>query len=331
MRIVCPACGFSREVADSKVPAGTVTVTCPRCGERFPLRPVVSDQTPPPPAATTHGQAAWPREAAAPQPLETPKPVEMPEPVEKKPLLETPPPVESTSEDDVWARIRRLETDADHDVQEAAAPADLAPPPGAPWERIGELGFYKGFFQTLFGVLFSSGRFFSELKLDGAINRPLGFYLLIGQTNILFDVLWATLGVIPLNPMQADGLAGAGEMGAMLLGVLFLGPVFLALTLFFTVLAQHFFLRVFQAGDAGIEATFKVMAYGAAPSILGVIPYVGALIGFVWRVTVTVVGLAKVHKTHPAKTAFAVALPVLFFLTALVMLFMTVLSQMRVK
>jgi len=38
MRIICPDCGFSRDVPDDKVPATTAVATCPKCRSRFRFR-----------------------------------------------------------------------------------------------------------------------------------------------------------------------------------------------------------------------------------------------------------------------------------------------------
>jgi len=35
MTITCPHCNFSREIDDSRIPAGTARVACPRCKEKF--------------------------------------------------------------------------------------------------------------------------------------------------------------------------------------------------------------------------------------------------------------------------------------------------------
>ena len=39
MRITCPRCGHSREVADDRLPQGDIRVTCPLCRQHFPLLP----------------------------------------------------------------------------------------------------------------------------------------------------------------------------------------------------------------------------------------------------------------------------------------------------
>ena len=38
MKIICPQCGFGREVPDDKVPAKSVFATCPKCRFKFRFR-----------------------------------------------------------------------------------------------------------------------------------------------------------------------------------------------------------------------------------------------------------------------------------------------------
>ncbi len=35
MKIICPACGFNRDVPPERLPGDSVTATCPKCGEKF--------------------------------------------------------------------------------------------------------------------------------------------------------------------------------------------------------------------------------------------------------------------------------------------------------
>jgi hypothetical protein len=38
MQIICPACGFSRDVADEKLPPNSTLATCPKCAKKFKFR-----------------------------------------------------------------------------------------------------------------------------------------------------------------------------------------------------------------------------------------------------------------------------------------------------
>ncbi|QLA15155.1 hypothetical protein GD605_02875 [Desulfolutivibrio sulfoxidireducens] len=58
MRIICPECGFSRNVPDDKVPASSAVATCPKCRHRFRFRD---------PADGGEG-GGWDREPPVPEP-----------------------------------------------------------------------------------------------------------------------------------------------------------------------------------------------------------------------------------------------------------------------
>ncbi|WP_051689738.1 RDD family protein [Pelobacter seleniigenes] len=57
MLISCPWCGFSRTVAEQQIPAGVSRVTCPKCGQVFPLP---SQEDAAPVRSTTEGQDEQP-------------------------------------------------------------------------------------------------------------------------------------------------------------------------------------------------------------------------------------------------------------------------------
>lgn len=46
MKITCPACGFSRDVAPDRLPGSSVIATCPKCGNKFKISasPKVEDE-----------------------------------------------------------------------------------------------------------------------------------------------------------------------------------------------------------------------------------------------------------------------------------------------
>jgi len=57
MLISCPWCGFSKTVAEQQIPAGVSRVTCPKCGQGFPLP---SQEDAAPVRNTTEGQEEQP-------------------------------------------------------------------------------------------------------------------------------------------------------------------------------------------------------------------------------------------------------------------------------
>jgi hypothetical protein len=78
-----------------------------------------------------------------------------------------------------------------------------------------------------------------------------------------------------------------------------------------TLVAQHLF-----SGRAGFEATFRVVAYAAAPSVVSVVPLLGLLAG-VWSAYLVVRGLERVHELDATRAV----LTVIIYLAALVLPF----------
>src|SRR5512145_88604 len=79
--ISCPSCGFSRQVPYDRVPAGTCTVTCPRCKTGFTFsRPTAPPQPSVPEQAVDTREAAIRPPPQPPQPPqeETPQPLPLP-------------------------------------------------------------------------------------------------------------------------------------------------------------------------------------------------------------------------------------------------------------
>ena len=66
----------------------------------------------------------------------------------------------------------------------------------------------------------------------------------------------------------------------------------------------------------GFEATFRVAAYGEATSILALVPFCGTVVGALWALVVTIIGVYSIHETEPWKAVLAVLAPMLLCLAA---------------
>src|SRR6266550_3832257 len=70
------------------------------------------------------------------------------------------------------------------------------------------------------------------------------------------------------------------------------------------------FVRIVQylfSGRAGFEATFRVVAYAAAPTVLAWLPWIGVL-AVVYGVYLTVVGLERVHGFDTTRAVLTVGI-----------------------
>ena len=99
-----------------------------------------------------------------------------------------------------------------------------------------------------------------------------------------------------------------GGVGAIV--QLVTGPVWIVIGVFVVAGILHLLLMLVGAAPRDFEATFRVVAYSQAVSVLGLVPFCGGLIGFVWWVVIVVLGFSVVHRASTLQAALAVLLPV---------------------
>jgi predicted Zn finger-like uncharacterized protein len=284
MRIICPQCEYSRDVPDENIPPQARWATCPKCGHKFEFR------TPEEGPAEDRAGTEESRQAG------------------------------EESEEDIWATLESLNTERAPEQ----APEEVAEEPSRiPWENLQEHGFFAGLFGTIRAVMFDPVRFFTSMPLGLGFHRPLVFYLLLAEIQIVAQLLWRMLGLLPQTDGGSGSLLGLGLAGAGSLLILVLYPVLMTPVLFLSSGLNHLCLRLVGATHGGFEGTFKVISYASAPMILAVVPAVGPLAGVCWSLVCTFLGFRYVHGTTPARVLLAmvllfavVSLPLLLFSSA---------------
>ena len=129
--------------------------------------------------------------------------------------------------------------------------------------------------------------FFAEMPETGGLGQPGAFLAICAGINALGHLL-----------------VGWGVRGALVLFVGQLIAATLAATVFVLV-AQHFF-----GGRAGFEATFRVVAYAAAPLVAFWIPFVGA-IAWLYDAYLLMRGLERVHALDVTRTLLTLGIGIL--------------------
>ena len=206
MKIICPNCGFGRNVDEAKLPSKAVMATCPKCQHRFKFREL-------PKAPTGEAERPPHSHTAVEQPeMEQPQaPVQPDESVPTKaeaPRVETPPPHTTEShEEDLWRELEALNDD-EEDVGEEHADDTQASLPE--WERASS-GYPQAFFRTFLHALSNPKGFFSAMPVGHGYMKPLLFFLVIIQAVALSQSLWQLLGHPAAEP--ADRRFGAHRPG----------------------------------------------------------------------------------------------------------------------
>ena len=173
-------------------------------------------------------------------------------------------------------------------------------------------------------VLLQPSGFFRDMNTRGDWINP-----------AVFALVWYTIaavigGLISLifGSVMSLGSGSAGDQAAGIVTsfggfvlTIILAPIYAAIILFVVAGIRHLLVMLIVGSrNAGFEATLRVQAYTFATRIVWWIPVVGALIGFVYGLYLSVVGIREVHATTTGKAALVVLIPVAVALLLMVVL-----------
>jgi hypothetical protein len=186
-------------------------------------------------------------------------------------------------------------------------------------------GFWKGLYQAAKAALFYPGRFFRDMLSGRGIREALAFGLLFGSVGAMFGWFWQFLMLFEKFRLIAEYFMGQVTLGILFVGILVLVPLFVVLEILFSTCILHVTLLIVRGAGHGFDATFKVMAYSQASQILGLIPFVGGLIGWFWQLVIRIIGLKEIHQTTYLRVIMAFLLPIVAMILVAVTVTVTVL------
>jgi hypothetical protein len=159
--------------------------------------------------------------------------------------------------------------------------------------------------------------FFRRLPVTGGIGDPLFYGLIVSYIGLLAATLYsavfdATFGSSFGNFGDRPELARLlpfiqGGVGIVVR--LIVGPISIVIGFFIWAGILHLLLLAFGGGGRGFEATFRVVAYASTTSLIAIVPICGSLVGPIYGIVVTIIGLSAVHGDSKGKAAAAVLLP----------------------
>jgi hypothetical protein len=310
MEIICPQCQFARSVPDEKIPERVEIATCPKCKLKFRFRNLDG------PADAVLSSAGVPAAPDTPADPEAPLSAQS---SEDRPKAKAGP---DQNGEEFWDKLASM----GQPHQEARQEADPGPghkqaiPPEVeiPWENLDRYGFFTGLWETIRRVMVQPTAFFRSMPVGGGQIKPLIFYLLIAQFQIVMQMLWGMVG------MGVDPTAEAGMAGGMDSMILFLAYPFLwTIMVYVMALLAHGCLVLTRGAGCGFEGTFRALTYGSAPMIMVLVPMIGPLIGAVWSLVTTFLGYKNIHRTTSGKVILAMVLPMIPFILLLLMLIMS--------
>lgn len=179
-----------------------------------------------------------------------------------------------------------------------------------PWENLDRVGFFPGLYQTILRVMLAAPRFFSGVRSSGSLKRPVAFYLLIGIFQALTERLWYLMSMRAfggfIEDPQLHAWMGSVTHDMSLPMTLLISPFTLLLQLAVLSVLYHVMIRLVEPRAADLPTTVRVISYSAAPTVLSVVPLVGPVVGSLWFVVCTFVGVKYAHRLPWSRTALAI-------------------------
>lgn len=195
------------------------------------------------------------------------------------------------------------------------------PPPsaaGLPWEEPSAgLG---SIVPTAIRFITSPIEAYTKMSLTVDLVRPIAYFVTLALVGACISQLWGFVlfdffvGIVrSLAGSQFEKAAPfLHRPGGLQLALgLVITPLIALIVLFVWTALVHLMLTLLGGANSGFATTLRVMCYAQTTQLAVLIPGLGGLIAWVWRLILEVVGLSQAHKTETWKAALAVVLPLL--------------------
>jgi len=191
--------------------------------------------------------------------------------------------------------------------------------PGIPWDARDRIGFLSAVVETTREVLTQPSAFFRAMPVTGGLGSPLVYAVIVGWIGLVASafyqaifrsVVGSGLGAFGSERPELAALLGWVEGWAGFVAQAVFGGVFVVIGVFIAAGILHLVLMLLGGARREFEATFRVVSFAQATSILLLVPFCGQFIAFVWCLVLYVLGLAEVHQIGHGKATAAVLLPV---------------------
>jgi hypothetical protein len=171
----------------------------------------------------------------------------------------------------------------------------------SPWEAGRSLA---SLLLTVRQVILSPRTFFAKLRRSGP-----------GHFSYLVAVSWpsAVLGAALNHLLGLDTQGKTGQEAQVLFWIVaamvVFAPVMLILGVVVSSAITHVFLRVFGAANGRFEATLRTSVYVQSLAVINWIPIAGPIVGGIWGLGLSVIGLKRMHGTSTGRVIAALLLP----------------------
>lgn len=158
-------------------------------------------------------------------------------------------------------------------------------------------GFLRNYYETGKKVIVKPVDFFKEMPITGGYKDPL-----------IFAIITAVIMGVGLTIIT---------LGVGFLAIIF-APIAVAISIFLAALLLLICAKI-VGGTGTYEGTLRVAAYANVVNIIGWIPIV-SVVGSIYGLILTVIGMKEIHKLSTAKAIIAVAIAIAIVFVIVVLL-----------
>ena len=176
----------------------------------------------------------------------------------------------------------------------------------SPWES--KEGFVGAFFKTTQEVLFSPTKFFKKAAAGKGYWSPFIFAMISGIIGFGVVLLWQWLFFSKMVPTQIHSLI---PYSLFLSVVIILIPFMIAFSILIGSGVTHLCLMIVGGNRKGFEATFRAISYSYSAQLFNIVPFIGNLIGGIYLLILTIIGVREGHDISTGKAVLAVLLPLI--------------------
>lgn len=178
--------------------------------------------------------------------------------------------------------------------------------------------FFTRLWNTFVATMFHPSTFFSQTPTDAGIGKPLLYALIVGSFGMIFAVIWQfiflALEVPFFSPKQSEMSPMMPALFTPIILVVWavLSPIFIIIWSFIYSGILHLSLMIIKGDEQGFEATYRTVAYSTSTYVFNLIPFCGGIIGGIWQIVITIIGLKEAHGISTGKAVVAWILPIIF-------------------
>jgi len=216
---------------------------------------------------------------------------------------------------------------------------DGYPQSSLPWqERRRHSSGFAAFVKTIPAVLLKPSDAFSHIQVDRSLGGSMLYVVILGTVGGVFSALWQLLVQtsmpmpampMPMGPNERQLIATYMLMMRrfMVVGII-MTPFTVLIVSLIKALIFHACLWLVGGARQSFEATYAVVAYASGSTALfSMVPGCGRIVGTIWDLVISIIGLARVHECSTGRAVLAVLLPVILCCGATVFLFTSLIAM----